>query len=225
MALAGGCLGPVGESAIGHHSLDPRDARDVMNRLAQDHTPNLADAGDRWQAIQGLRRVRLGCLDEAHLAIAAQLIIVVNQGEVDVDMLLHGGIRAPFRHTVPLRLGGPRLPELGQGVMPGGLLHVGSECGALTCQMSAAPAQVAGGPPLGGRAGGLWEPPATQQHRDWLGVERVVVGRAAVDGLHRQRVPEDPGQLFLGPEVGEPGPRSRGLRQRGPDPPDRGPWP
>jgi hypothetical protein len=177
-----------------------------MTLLEQDQTQTLAEAGDGWPAIKGLRMVLLGRLDEAPLDIAAQLIIVVNQGEVDFDTLLHGGSREPLRHPVPGRLVGQVLPDLGQMVWPVGLLHVGQECGALTCQREAAPAQVAGGPHRGGIDVGLWEHPATQQNSEFLGVDRVVFGLAAVDRLHIQRVPEDKGQLFLGPEVGEPVP-------------------
>jgi hypothetical protein len=202
-------------------SLDPGAASAVMHLIAQDHTQNLAEAGDGWQALQGWRMGRRGRLDEAPLDSAEPLSIVVHQGEVDCDTLRHGGIRAPLRHTVPVRLVGQRLPDLGQIVWPGGLRPVAQAFGALTCQLSAAPAQVTGGPHRGGIDVGLWEPPATQQHSDVLGVDRVVFGLAAVDRLHRQRVPADNGQLFLGPEVGEPGPRSSGIRPRRPDPPDR----
>jgi hypothetical protein len=106
-----------------------------MNRIEQDQTQNLADAGDRLQAIKGLRMVLLGRLDDAPLAIAEQLNIVVNQGEVDGDTLLHCGIREPLRHTAPVRLVGQLLPDLRQIIRLVGLLHVGQEFGALTCQL------------------------------------------------------------------------------------------
>jgi hypothetical protein len=206
IACAGGCLGTCDASALGHEILDPREAAEVMHRIEQDHTQHLAEAGNGLSAITGLRLVLLGRLDNGQRDIAEPLIIVVHQSEVDCDTLLHGGIRAPFRHPVPVRLVGQRLPELGQVVLAVGLLDVREELGALTCQMSAAPEQVAGGPHLGGIDVGLREHPATQQNGDVLGVDRVVFGLAAVDRFHIQRRPEDTGHLCLGAEVGAPVP-------------------
>jgi hypothetical protein len=225
IALAGGVLGTCDESARGHESLDPREAADVLKLIEQDHTHKLADAGNGLSALQGLRMVLLGRVDNGPRDIAAPLIIVVNQGEVDCDTLLHGGIREPFRHPVPVRLVGQLLPARGPVVLAVGLLDVREELGAVTCQLYAAPAPVAGGTHLGGIDVGRREHPATQQNGDVLGVERVVFGLAAVDRLHRPRLPADQGHLCLGAEVGEPGPGQESMRPRRPDPPDRVQWP
>jgi hypothetical protein len=206
IALAGGVLGTCDESARGHESLDPREAADVLKLIERDHTHKLADAGNGLSALQGLRMVLLGRVDNGPRDIAAPLIIVVNQGEVDCDTLLHGGIREPFRHPVPVRLVGQLLPARGPVVLAVGLLDVREELGAVTCQLYAAPAPVAGGTHLGGIDVGRREHPATQQNGDVLGVDRVVFGLAAVDRFQIQRMPEDKGHLCLGAEVGKPGP-------------------
>jgi hypothetical protein len=97
-------------------------------------------------------------------------------------------------------------PIAGRLVLPVGRLHVGQELGALTGQRSATPGHVADHPPLSGLDACLREPPATPQNVEVQGVERVVWGRAAVESVHRPRVPEDQGPLRMGPEVGEPVP-------------------
>jgi hypothetical protein len=57
------------------------------------------------------------------------------------------------------------------------------------------------------RLRGLREHAPTEQHGDLLGVDRVVLRRAPMDGVHRQGVAQDTRQPFLGTQVGEPVPR------------------
>jgi hypothetical protein len=85
----------------------------------------------------------------------------------------------------------------------------GQALGAWTSQRSAAPAPVAGRPPLGGLDGRRREPLATTQiSATGLGVERVVWGRAAVEGVPGPHGPADHGPQCLGPAVGAPVPRT-----------------
>jgi hypothetical protein len=107
------------------------------------------------------------------------------------DTLLHGGLRKPIRHTLPVCLVGQLLPDLGQVVLAVGLLDVRKEFGAFTGQMEAAPEQVARYLHLGRIDLGLRKHLATQQHGDFLGVALVVFRLAAVDGFHIQCMPED----------------------------------
>jgi hypothetical protein len=206
MAGAGGGLGPGDEAARGPHLLAPGDASDGRPLREQDPTQHRAEGGDSLSARKGRRVGRRGCLDEAQRDSAAPRRLGVNQGEVDGAPLLHGGLRAPLRHPVPVRLGGQRRPARGQGSRPVGRRHVGQECSALTWEREAAPEPGAGGPPLGGRGVGLREPPATPPPSDCRGVARVVCGLAAVDRVHRPRVAEAKGPRCLGAAVGEPGP-------------------
>ena len=53
--------------------------------------------------------------------------------------------------------------------------------------------------------------PPREQPGDLLGVDLVVLGLAAVDGLHVQRVAEDEGDPLGGAEVGEPVPGEHAL--------------
>ena len=72
--------------------------------------------------------------------------------------------------------------------------------------MHSPPEQVARGPHLGGIDVRLRQHAPPQQHRNFLGVDRVVFGLAAVDGFPIQRVPEDKRYPFAGTQVGEPVP-------------------
>ena len=84
----------------------PGEAGEVMHLVEQPYTQNFADAGDGLQSVEGLRMVLRGRPDDGQLDVAEQPIIVVNQGEVDFDPVLHGRIREPFRHALSLRFVG-----------------------------------------------------------------------------------------------------------------------
>jgi hypothetical protein len=131
-----------------------------MHLVEQHPTHNLANAGDGLQPVERLRIRLLGCLDDRQLAIVQQPIVGVNEGQVDVDTLLHGGIRAPFRHAIPIRLVGEFLPDLGEVVLAVGMLDVGEKLGAFARQMQAPPEEVPGGTHRGGIDRRLGEHPA-----------------------------------------------------------------
>ena len=48
--------------------------------------------------------------------------------------------------------------------------------------------------------------PTAEQHGDFLGVDLVVFGLAAMDGFHREGMSKDKGNAFAGAEVGQPVP-------------------
>jgi hypothetical protein len=144
VAVARGCLGTFNQSARGHAILHAWKPVDVMDVVEQDSTHKLADARDGLPAIQSLRIVRLGRLDDGLLDIAEQSIRVGHEGEVDFDALRHSGLREPVRHTGPVGLVGQFLPDRGQIVQAVGLLDVREEFSTFTGRRSAAPQQVAG---------------------------------------------------------------------------------
>jgi hypothetical protein len=217
--------GACDQTALGHDVLDPGEAAHSMDVVEQHHTQNLADAGDGWQPIPGVRVVRRGRLHDGQLHVAEPLGIAAHQGEIDFHPLLHGGIREALHHPLAVGLIGQLLATLWQVILAVSLLEVREELGAFARQMPAASAPVTGGPHRGGIDLGLGAHPATESHRNLLRVDRLVCGFPAVDRLHSEGVAEDQGHRFLGAEVGEPGPRSRCLRPRRPDPPARGPGP
>jgi hypothetical protein len=51
------------------------------------------------------------------------------------------------------------------------------------------------------------EHPPAEQHRNLVGIDRVVLGLTAVNGFHVQGMAEDAGHPLLGTEVREPVPR------------------
>jgi len=85
---------------------------------------------------------------------------------------------------------------------------MGQECAACAGQMPTATQQIARSAPLGRRDRGLREHPAAPQHGDFLGVDRVVCGLAAMEGLPGESVPEDKRDPMFRAEISPPGPRN-----------------
>ncbi len=198
------CLGACDQAAVGHKILDPRDAGEIMHLVEQHHSHNLADAGDRWEPVEGLGVLRLGRLHDRQFDIAASRVIAVNQGEVDFPTLVHCRSGQPRGDPVAVGLVGALRPKLRQGVLPVGLLHGGQECRTCTRQMPAAPEQITSRPPLLGRDRGLESPPTAPPHGDFLGLERVVFGCAPLAGLHREGMPTPKGNAVASAAVGQP---------------------
>jgi hypothetical protein len=87
-----------------------------------------------------------------------------------------------------------------------GILDMGKEFAAFACQVHASAQQVAGGAHLGGVDRGLGEHPAAPQHGDFVGVDLVVFGFAAMDGLHVQGMTKDKRDTVVSTEVSQPVP-------------------
>jgi hypothetical protein len=77
---------------------------------------------------------------------------------------------------------------------------------AFAGQMHASTQQVAGGAHLGWIDIGLREHTAAEQHSDFMGVDLVVFGLAAMDSLHIEGMPEDKRDAMFRTEVCQPVP-------------------
>jgi hypothetical protein len=92
IALAGGFVRTLDEPAVGDELLDPWEAMDIVDLLQQHKSQDLADPWDGTHAVEGLRILRLGGMDEIQLQGREQAIVGVDQREVHLDTLLDGGI-------------------------------------------------------------------------------------------------------------------------------------
>ena len=87
-----------------------------------------------------------------------------------------------------------------------GVLDVGEQLGSLADQVEPSPEQIPGRSHLRRVDVRLGKHSSPHEGRDLVGVDAVVLGLAAVDGLHVERVAEDEGDALLGAEVGQPVP-------------------
>ena len=104
----------------------------------------------------------------------------------------------------PVRGIGNALAEGGQVVGLIGHLDVGQQLTALSHQVQATPEQVARRTHAGRVDVGLRQHPASEQHGDLVGVDLVVLGLAAVNGLHEQCMAEHEADAFPRAQIGEP---------------------
>jgi hypothetical protein len=105
---------------------------------------------------------------------------------------------------------------------PRGSLHMRQELSPFAPQRHAASQEVARRPPLSGVNVRLRDQASTGQHGDLVGVDRSMLGLAAMDGPHVQGVAQGERNVLAGKKVSESGPRCRGLPRSRRDPAGRG---
>lgn len=67
-------------------------------------------------------------------------------------------------------------------------------------------AQIAGGPHLFGIDIGQWEITTAHDHRNLEGIDAIILGFTAVDGLHIKRVPQEKLDAVFFTQIGDPVP-------------------
>src|SRR3990172_1719307 len=209
--LARRLVSALDEPRVGGELLDAIEAMDVVDLVEDRERQDLADTGDGAEAMEGVGIVTLGGADDVELERGDEPVVVVEQGEIDRDALAYGGVGEVIEES--LAVGG-----IGDAFAPGleivlveRVLDVSEELAALADEVKAAAQEVPGGPHGLGVDVGLGQHAAAQQHGDLVGIDLVVLGLAAVDGLRGQGVAEDEGDAFLGAQVGEPVPGEHAL--------------
>jgi hypothetical protein len=154
--------------------------------------------------------VRSG-LRDGELPGAQPLSVGGEQGPGDGEGRWHRG-SGPAR-SAPSAGGVVRdlLADLGHVGVPLGMLPMGQKFRAFAPQVGAAPQEGPSGPPLGRGDRGLGEQAAAPESGNLWGIARVVFGRAAMEGLHREGVAEDNGKVVCGTQGGEPLPGAETL--------------
>lgn len=200
-------LGALDQTTVGGKRLDPREAVDGVDFVEPYETENLAAAWDGVPQIQGVGIMLCGGFEDGQFHVAEPLVVVVNQGKVDCDPLVHGGLGTPLRDTSAVRLLGELLADFGPVILASGILDVGEQLRPCVHQRPAAPEEISRGPHLGRVHRGLGHQAATQEPGNCMGVDRVVCGLTPMDRLQVQGMAEDERDAFVSPEVGQPGPR------------------
>ena len=171
----------------------------------------MAEAGHGGQQRQGMGVRGPGSCAEGEVDGAQECLLGGEERQSDCETLLPGGVGTARGAPRAVGLVGDLCAEGGQVLLALGLVDLGQECGAFVRQRPAAPAQVPGGTPVGGRARGLREPPTTQQRRHLWRVDLVVFGRATLAGLQRAGMAQDNREACMGPQVREPVPGAQAL--------------
>jgi hypothetical protein len=110
--------------------------------------------------------------------------------QVYLDALAHTGIGEVLAHAGAIPRIGEAAPELGELILGSRVLDVGQELSALPHQVEPTSEEIAGRAYLGRVDIRLRQQTAPQQTGNLARIDLVVLGLAAVNGLHRERVPE-----------------------------------
>jgi hypothetical protein len=148
----------------------------------------------------------LGGFDDGEFDVTQQLIVVGDEGEIDFNAFLDRRIGKALGDPVAVSFLGDFLADGRQIVLTVGILHVCQEFTAFACQVHTSAQQVTGGAHLRGIDIGLWEHATAQQDGDFMDVDRIVFGRAAMDGLHGEGMTEDKRDTVFRTEVRKPVP-------------------
>ena len=110
-----------------------------MNFIEDRHRQDLANAWDRFEAMERIRVVALRIPHEGDLKVVDEPIVLVDECEVDLDALAHTRIGKMLADTVAVRgVGDPPL-ELREVVLGARVLDVRQELAALPDQMKPTP--------------------------------------------------------------------------------------
>jgi hypothetical protein len=200
------CFGTLDETTLRGNILPPWAALAIMHCVEEHEAEDRPDAGHRVEQRQGLGVMGLGGLDDGEFDVTQQRIVGGDERTIDCNTFWSRWIGTALGDPVTVGFGGALCANGGQGRLAVGMVYVGEECAALACQGHASAQQVAGGAHLGGGDLGLGEHPAAQQHGDCVGVDRVVFGFAAMDGLHGKGMTKHTRDPVVSTEGCKPGP-------------------
>jgi hypothetical protein len=141
-----------------------------------------------------------GSFEEGAFDIAPPLIVIGDERKIHCEALVHRGIGEALGDPVSVGAVGNGFADGREGLLAVGLSDMGQECAAFAGQRHPSTQQVAGRTPLGGIDRGLRKHPAAQPYGDFLGVDLLVFGLAAILAL-------PPGMAFMERAC----PRTKGL--------------
>ena len=202
----GRCLGALDQAARGGAILSPREAVALMDVVEQHAAKALANAGHGLQQIPGMGVMVLGGFAAGECDVAKQGIVIGEERAIHCDALGHRRLGNALGHAVSVGFVGALCADGREVRLAVGIVDRGQAFAALAGQGHASTPQGPGRAPLSRRDLGLREPTAAQQPGDVLGVDRVVFGLAAMDGLHGEGMTEDTRDTVCSPEVSQPVP-------------------
>src|ERR1700730_18032610 len=146
----------------------------------------------------GLRIVHLGGACQVQLGVRNEFVVLVDQVQIELGVFLDAGIGDMLGDVKFAAVGGAgkSFLEWGQVVLIIQDLEVGQELAAFVDEIIATAKQVTGFAHALGIDIGQRESAATEQPRDLVGIDAVVLGFAAVNGFHVKGVAENEGNGF-----------------------------
>jgi hypothetical protein len=101
-AVAVGFLGALHHAPVRHTILDARATRAILTLISEDQRQNLAKPGDRVESGKGLDLRGFGTAGERECDFAQQLIVLSDQGHLDLNRFADPRIREMLRDIFPV---------------------------------------------------------------------------------------------------------------------------
>lgn len=204
IALSGRLLGARHQPGVGAERLDTGKTGDVLDLIEDHQGQDGADTGHRLQPILGSGIIALSMAGDEILQGLDLLLQAVHHHNVGLDVLAHTGVGEALGDIGPVSLAFQFLVETGQVVLGIGQLDMTLDLRAHPHQVVAPAQQIPGGAHRLGIDIGQGEIPAPDQLGDLLGVDLVILGFPAMDGLHIQSPAENKRDTLLGAKIRQP---------------------
>jgi hypothetical protein len=146
----------------------------------------------------------LGRLHARQRQVGEALSVRVQQGQLTLDALVDRRSGKACSDPGARGFAGDLLAELREGIVALGLVDMGPELRPFPPERQAPPHESTGGPHRRRRDRGLRQHRAPAAGRHLVRIDRVVVGRAALERLQGEGVPQNAGQPCVGTEISEP---------------------
>ena len=117
-AFAAGLFGASDQPSVGREVLDGGETMDVVDLVEDDEGEDLPDAGNGPQAVEGVGVMLPGGAEEVEFQRMQQSVIVIDEGQVDLDAPAHDGVGEMLGHGRAIGCVGEVLLEGGE-VGPG----------------------------------------------------------------------------------------------------------
>lgn len=171
------------EARIGREGLDGGEAGDVTDLVEQREAENLAHAADGSEAAEVVRIMDVGLAEDGALELRDEAVIVVDEGEIGVEVCPNGRIVEEFGQPFPVSRTGQTPVRPGPVVLGKGVLNMCEELGPFPSEVKTASQEVSGGAHEGRIDVGKGKSSGAQEDGDLLGVDPVILGLSAMDGL------------------------------------------
>jgi hypothetical protein len=115
-----------------------------MDLVEEDEAEDLSHPWDTPEQVPAVDVVCFDLLDDVEFEVGKELVEEVEELEIDLAAFADGGIGEVIGESLPVRLVGDLLLELGEVVLAISVLDVGEELGALSHEVVSAAQQIPG---------------------------------------------------------------------------------
>lgn len=206
VTLAGRTMRSLHQATVRKELTNAGEPIDRLNLVKHRHRKYSAHARYRLQAVKRLGIIDFRRLFEIQLGFGNDPIVLLEQFEIEFNRAASAWLGKPLGDSLSIRFVAEVLGEQRQIVLHSHELNVAEGFGSSSHEKRSATQQIASGPQVFGVNEAERKVSAAQQHGDLFGIDRVVLGFSAVNGLHVKGVAESKRQILFFAQVRQPVP-------------------